>query len=93
MNLIARIKAYLEREGDWVSERLIGAQATNHGSTFDATTKALNTISHTPPYASWYVSPDDTKANRVSGTYYRYWDMTPDELARNQQALDAFDEI
>ena len=68
-------------------------QAQQTGYTREALRDALNTISHTPPYASWYVSPDDTKANRVSGTYYRNWDMTPDELARNQQRLDAFDAL
>ena len=93
MNLIDRIKAYLQKQADWTHTDQIFVLAGRNGYTSKAVSSALNTISHTPPYASWYVSSGDTKANRVSGTYYRYWDMTPEELARNQQALDAFDAL
>lgn len=93
MNLLDRIKSYLTTKNEWVHTDQIYVLARQHGYQQDAIKRSLNTISHTPPFASYFSTGDDTKEPRARGTWYRWHNMTPAELTRNQQGLDAFDAL
>jgi len=89
LNLTDRIKDYLTRQPDWVPASTIYALARQRGYTTDAIKSALDTISHTPPFASWRVMVGDTKANRVGGMYYRWYDMKLEEELQRMRESDA----
>jgi hypothetical protein len=93
MNLLEKIKSYLTKRADWVHVHEIYTKASQHGYTTEAIKNAIDTISHTPPFASWQVSSGDYRANKVSGTWLRRWDMSPEELERNMVALVEFESI
>jgi len=91
MNLIDRIKTYLKKKNEWVSSSVIYTLARQHGYTERAVKDALEAISHTPPFATWYISPTDTHAKLTSGTYYRWYDMPAKDLTRIVNSLEYFD--
>lgn len=96
--LIPRIKTYLDHNaGQWVSAPLLYSIAQKHGYLHDEIKKALGAIAHTPPYATWSVSDGDCHAMKRpgitgKGVYYKKHHMTADELQRNAESLELFNE-
>lgn len=99
MNLIDRIKQGLTiNTGKWLHSHLIYTKMQSEGYTTDAITRALDTIHHEPPFAKMNVDGDDHRTLKemgvtIGGYYYTCHPMTPAELARNKEALDAFDAL
>lgn len=97
--LTPRIQAYLTNNASkWTPAPMLYALANKHGYSHDNIRTALSEIAHTPPYATWSVSDGDYHAQKEpgvtgKGVYYRQHPMSPEELQRNKQALDAFDAL
>lgn len=92
-NLLTRISRYLQSKNDWVSGTQIQLLATQHGYTHDAIQNALNTLSHSAPFAYMYSTGDDTKKPRARGSWYRWYDMTESELELYKRNNEAWEEI
>lgn len=99
MNLIDRIKQGLHTNlGKWVHSHVIYTKMQREGYTTEAIKRALDTITEHAPYAVVQVGDTDHHAFKTmsvnsGGYYYVEHTMTPDELARNKEALDAFDAL
>jgi hypothetical protein len=97
--LTPRIKAYLDAHASqWVPLPLLHTLATGKGYSHVDITTALTEIEHTPPFAKWSVSDGDTKALKHDGitgrgVYYKKQPMSPEELRRNKEGLEAFDSL
>ena len=97
--LTPRFKSYLDAHASqWVPAPLLYSLASSKGYSHDDIKRTLSEVSHTPPYASWSVNADDHHATKEAGVtgagvYYKKQPMTPAELERNHEALDAFDAL
>lgn len=74
MTLIERIQRYLQIKNDWVSDEIIYVLAQREGYPRFVTTKALNKIAKTAPYAC--------VQRAGSGKYYRWYNMPQEEIDR-----------
>lgn len=97
--LTPRIKSYLDaHSSQWIPAPLLYSLATSKNYSHADIKQSLSDIAHTPPYATWSVSEGDYHATKEPGVvghgvYYRKHNMTPAELARKRQGLDAFDAL
>lgn len=93
------IKQHLDdNASEWIPAPLLYSIASAHKHLHTNIKQSLSDIAHTPPYATWSVSEGDYHASREpgvtgKGVYYRKHDMTPAELARIREGIDAFDAI
>lgn len=97
--IIPRIKKYLENNASqWVPVTMVYTVARRAGYSTEDITTALTEIEHTPPYAKYSVSDGDTKALKHDGitgrgVYYKKQPMTQQEIARNKEGIDAFEQL
>ena len=94
-----RTYEYLKKENRWVSAEEIREKAINAGfNKGDVKRMCDEFLDHHAQVGSMYQGEKKDKydtqevPNHV-GMIYHWWNMTPAELARNKQALEAFDAL
>ncbi len=95
------IKQHLDdNASEWIPAPLLYSIASAHKHPHADIKQSLSDIAHTPPYATWSVSEGDYHASKEpgvtgKGVYYRSWvnNMTPTDLVRIREGIDAFDAI
>ena len=94
-----RTYEYLKKENRWVTAQEIRSLALGVGFIDSDVNRMFEEfLDHHPQVGSVYQGAphnayDVQEVPGYVGTIYKWYDMTPDELSRNQQALDAFDAL